>query len=372
MTHKIAVTCAFGVESVLKKELKALGVADPKAYDGTFLLDGDLSDVARLNVFLRTGDRVLLVLGEFPATTFDELFDGVKNIPFFEYIPKNGRVVVNGKSVKSKLFSLSDCQKIIKKAVLTRLSSAYKTSYFPEDGATYEVLFSIRNDLVTISLNTSGKGLHKRGYRDLVGDAPIKETLAAAMIALSPVSSDRPFVDPFCGSGTFLIEAATACLCVAPGKARDFDYLHWDFFDPKIHERTVEEAISHERKEKLPFAGYDISPAAVKLALRHVERAGLREYVHVQVRDVKDLSSQKPYGCIVTNPPYGERLLTEPEVKKLYQTFGEVCKKLDRWSVNVITSAPYFEKEFGKKADKNRKLFNANKECRFYQYFTMN
>ena len=365
---KIAVTSAFGVESVTKKELKKLGVPDPKAIDGSFLFSGDMALVAKLNVFLRTGDRVLLVLKEFPAVTFDELFDGIKSIPFSDILPTNAKIIVNGKSVKSKLFSLSDCQKIIKKAILTRLSQDKKTTYFPEDGATYEVLFSIKNDLVTVSLNTSGKGLHKRGYRDYVGEAPIKETLAAALVSLSDVNPDRPFVDPFCGSGTIVLEAATAALNIAPGKTRDFDFLHWDIFDKKLYDQTIEEARSFETLRKLPYAGYDINPAAIKLALRHAERAGIKDYVHFQVRDVKDLSNAKPFGCIVTNPPYGERLMNEKEVADLYKTFGEVTKKLDRWSINVITAAKNFEKSFGKKADKNRKFFNAQIECRFFQY----
>ncbi|MBR1747432.1 MAG: class I SAM-dependent RNA methyltransferase [Clostridia bacterium] len=368
MTHKIAVTSAFGVESVTKKELKNLGVRDPKAIDGSFVFDGTMRDVSRLNVFLRTGDRVHLVLKEFPARSFDELFDGVKSVPFSDYLPTDARIIVNGKSVKSTLYSLSDCQKIIKKAILSRLSEDKRTTYFPESGPTYEVLFSIRNDLVTLSLNTSGKGLHKRGYRDLVGDAPIKETLAAALVALSPIDAERPFVDPFCGSGTLLIEAATAAMHIAPGISRDFDFLHWNFFDKKLYEETIEEAKSGEKKQKLPFAGYDVDPSAIKLALRHAERAGIREYVHLQARDVKDLSHAKSHGCIVTNPPYGERLLTEREALELYKTFGDVCKRLDQWSINVITSAKGFERAFGKKADRNRKLFNANKECRFYQY----
>lgn len=366
--HRIAVTCAFGVESVTKRELRSLGVADPKAFDGCFTFDGDLDLVAKLNVFLRTGDRVLLVLKEFPALTFDDLFDGVRSIPFSDYLPTDAQIVVNGKSVKSKLFSLSDCQKIIKKAVLTRLSEDKKTSHFPETGDKYEILFSLKNDVATISLNTSGKGLHKRGYRDLVGEAPLRETLAAALVALSPVTAERPFVDPFCGSGTLLIEAALSALGIAPGKNRDFDFLHWSFFDRTIFDWTIEEAISHEKLQKLPFAGYDLSPDAIKIALRHAERAGIQDYVHLQARDVKDLSSHRSHGCIVTNPPYGERLLTAEETETLYRTFGAVCEKLDHWSINVITSARNFERAFGKRADKNRKLFNSNLECRFFQY----
>lgn len=366
--YKIAVTSAFGVESATKKELKSLGVADPKAVDGSFIFDGDALDVARLNVFLRTGDRVLIRLGEFPAETFDDLFDGVRALPLEDCLAPDSAVTVNGKSVKSKLFSLSDCQKIIKKAVVDRLCSKFKLRVFPENGAKTEILFSIRNDVASIFLNTSGKGLHKRGYRDLVGDAPIKETLACALLSLSPYSADLPFADPFCGSGTLVIEAAMSALGIAPGRNRDFDFVHWKNFDRTVHAAALEEALSLESPRKLPFAGYDADPAAVRLALRHAERAGVREYVHFQVRDVASFSSSRPRGCIVTNPPYGERLLTPRETDRLYKTFGEVCSRLPSWSINVITSAPSFEKAFGRKSDKNRKLFNANKECRFYQY----
>lgn len=365
---KLTVTSAFGVESLTKKELKNLGVADPKSFDGSFDFYGGYDDIARLNIFLRTGDRVFLNLASFSAETFDDLFDGTNNFPWEDFIPKDGSVVVNGKSVKSKLFSLSDCQRIVKKAIMTRLSKRFACKTLPESGAKYEVIFSIRNDVATLYLNTSGKGLHKRGYRDLVGDAPIKETLASALIDLSPVRAESAFIDPFCGSGTLVIEAAQKCLGIAPGKNRDFDFAHWDFFDKTALTQAREEALSAERLQKLRFAGYDVNPAAVKLALRHAERAGVRDYVHFQVRDVKDLASPYKSGCIVTNPPYGERLMTPKDTRDLYRTFANVCADLPDWSVNVITSAVDFEKSFGRRADKTRKFFNANKECRFFMY----
>ena len=366
--REIVVTSAFGVESVTKKELKRLGVSDPKANNGSFVFVGTDLDIARLNVFLRTGDRVFIKISDFPCETFDELFDNTAALPWEEYLTIDSNIIVNGKSVRSKLFSLSDCQKIIKKAVLNRLGKAYKRNYFAEDGAKVEICFALRDDVMTLTINTSGKGLHKRGYRDLVGEAPIKETLACALIDLAHPIWDEPLIDPFCGSGTIIIESALMALNIAPGKNRDLDFLHWENFDKTLYDQAIEEARDNEKMRKLSFAGYDIDPAAIKLSMHHAERAGIKDCVHFQVRDMKELSSSKPHGCIITNPPYGERLLTPKETDKLYATFGEVCKKLGPWSINVITSNPTFEKSFGKKANKNRKLFNANKECRFYQY----
>ena len=366
--HTIIVTSAFGVESVTKKELKRLGVIDPKANEGSFCFYGTDLDVARLNVFLRTGDRVYIKVKEFACDTFDMLFDNTASINWEDYLNIHSLIIVNGKSIRSKLFSLSDCQKIIKKAILTRLGKAYKTSTFDENGAKTEIIFSLRDDKMTLTINTSGKGLHKRGYRDLVGEAPLKETLACALIDIAHPIWDNSLVDPFCGSGTIVIESAMMALNIAPGKSRDFDFLHWENFDKNLYNQVIEEAVDREKLRKLSFAGYDIDPAAIKLALHHAERAGIKDYVHFQVRDMKELSSNKSYGCIITNPPYGERLLTPREADKLYVEFGKVCHNLKDWSINVITSNPTFEKSFGKKADKNRKFFNANKECRYYQY----
>lgn len=367
-THEIVVTSAFGVETVTKKELKKLGVNDPKANNGSFVFPGTDLDIARLNVFLRTADRVFIKVSEFPCLTFDELFDNTAALPWENYLDVSSNIVVNGKSVRSRLFSLSDCQRIVKKAVLSRLSKVYNKSYFDEDGARTEICFSLRDDVVTLTINTSGKGLHKRGYRDLVGEAPIKETLACALIDLAHPIWDEPLIDPFCGSGTIIIEAAMQALNIAPGKSRDFDFIHWTDFDKSLYAKAIQEALDNEKIRKLSFAGYDIDPAAIKLALHHAERAGIKDCVHFQVRDVQELSSARPHGCIITNPPYGERLLTPKETDRLYKTFGEVCLRLPSWSINVITSNPTFERSFGKKAVKNRKLYNANKECRYYQY----
>ncbi len=368
MKYDIVVTSAFGVESVTKRELKKMGYPDPKSVDGSITVTGGDGDVARLNMFLHTADRVFIKVAEFPATTFDELFVGVEKQRWERYLTKSSRIVVNGKSVRSKLFSLSDCQKIIKKAILRSLSKSQKTSYFAENGAETEVVFSLRNDLCTLLINTSGKGLHKRGYRDLVGAAPMKETLACALLYLSDFSADRPFIDPFCGSGTIVTEGARMALDIAPGRDRKFAYCYWDTFDKKVYDLALEEAKSREKHHKLDLCGYDIDPEAIKLTLHHAEKAGVRDCIHVQVRDVKELSSPHRHGVIVTNPPYGERLMTVKEANDLYRVFGERCKDLSDWQINVITSAPQFEKYFGKRSTSNRKLFNANKECHYYIY----
>lgn len=370
--YNIVVTVASGIESITAKELKALGFDNPKAIDGSFNLVGDESAIARLNMFLRTGERVYIKLCEYFADTFDELFDGATSFPWEDFIAPNDRIIVNGKSKKSMLFSVSSCQSVLKKAILQRLSNRYHISYFPEDGNLFDIEFSLKDDNISLLLNTSGLGLHKRGYRDLVGVAPIKETLASAMLLLSNFDGERPFIDPFCGSGTILIEAARIALNIASGKLRKFDYQNWDFFDKQVYDKVMQEAFDKETPKELRFSGFDIDKSAVALALRHANNAGISDKVHIQVQDVKNLRSRFKNGCIVTNPPYGERLLDAREVNPLYRTLGEVFRSLDNWSIFVITSAPQFEKYFGMRCDKNRKLYNADMECHFYQYFNKN
>ena len=370
MQYEITVTCASGVESVVKNELRALGFPGAKAIDGGITVTGSEHDVARLNMFLRCADRVYITLLSFPAATFDDVFDGVSSYPFADVLPFNARILVTGKSKKSALFALSSLQSITKKAILTSLSKKYKRSVFPENGETYRLEFSLVNDVYTLMLNTSGEGLHKRGWRDLVGEAPIKETLASALLSLSDFSFDRPFCDPFCGSGTIVIEAARAALDIAPGRDRSFDFVKWDFFDDNAYHLALEEARSNEKCDrKLRFYGFDIDKNAISLSMRHARRAGVADKIHLQVQDVKNFRSSYRDGCIVTNPPYGERLLTVKQAGELYRTLGNVWKDLDNWSLFAITSAPNFEKTFGQRADKTRKLYNSNVECRLYEYF---
>ncbi len=367
---KITVTSASGVEAVTKKEIRKLGYGDAPSINGAITFDADLSAVSRCNMFLRTADRVYITLKEFTAVTFDELFDGVYSIPFEDYFEKDACVLVDGKCVKSVLFATTASQKIVKKAISKRLCEKYKVSYLAETGTQYKVEFSIFKDRVMINLNTSGQGLHKRGYRDFVAKAPIKETLASAMLMLSDFSYSEEFFDPFCGSGTFVIEGAMQALKIAPGKFRDFDYQNFAFIDKKYYQTALEEALDNEDlTKKLNFHGADIDKKAIDLAVRHAKNAKLDGKIRFNVADIKDFSSKNANGAIVTNPPYGDRILEKKEVLELYKTFGKVVKNLDNWSVYLITPEEEFEKAFGRRADKNRKLYNSNKECRFYEFF---
>ncbi|HKL73761.1 MAG TPA: class I SAM-dependent RNA methyltransferase [Clostridia bacterium] len=370
MEYKIVTTSAFGVESVMKKELRTLGINEPKVIEGSCGFEGSSADIARLNMFLRTADRVYIEIGRFKASSFDELFEGVASLEWENYLDTDGIFIVNGKSKKSALFALSSCQKIIKKAIIDRMSKKTRCKTFDESGAAFYIEFSINKDIVTMLINTSGKGLHKRGYRDLVSEAPIKETLASALIMLSDMSKENAFIDPFCGSGTLVIEAARIALNIASGRDREFDYQKWNSFDKTVYDLALQEALDNEKIDtELRFSGFDIDPDTIKLALRHAERAGVKDKIHLQAQDVASLRSRYAKGTIVTNPPYGERLLDTNAANKLYSVLGNVYQELDNWSIFVITSAPQFEKFFGKRCNKNRKLFNANKECHYYSYF---
>ena len=368
--YKIAVSCASGVESVVKKELLRLGYKDTAAINGKIEVSGNCIDIARLNINLRSADRVYIKLASFPATDFDGLFFGVYNIPFEEYIDVSGRIIVDGKCVKSKLFAVSACQSIIKKAVVERIKDKKKVSSLPENGADYKIEFSVFKDVAEIFLNTSGVGLHKRGYRDLVGVAPIKETLASALILLSDAYYTNPFYDPFCGSGTLVIEGAKIALNIAPNKDRTFDFNGWKFFDKRAFTLAMEEAVDKEKKDrKIDFYGSDVDYKAIKLAKRHAERAGVSDYVNFAVKDVKDLSFNKRFGTVVSNPPYGERVFDKEQADNCYTELGRLKNENPDWSFFIITSAKNFEKKFGQKAERTRKLYNSNKECRVYYYY---
>lgn len=367
---KITLTCASGVEKALKSELKRLGYENVPAVNGSLSFDGDMLSVARCNLFLRTADRVYITAGEFPATTFDELFDGVLSIRWEEFLPQDALITVNGKCVKSTLFAISACQSIIKKAIATRLSKVYKVNRLNETGAEYHIEFSVFKNQVTLNINTSGAGLHKRGYRDLVGIAPIKETLASALVLMSDYYREHPFADLFCGSGTIAIETAKIALNIAGGIGRRFAFNDWKNFDQKYFDLAFSEAKDKEDRSFKPeiFAS-DIDPKAIKLAKRHAERAGVLDKIKFNVADVKNFKTNLPFGTIVTNPPYGERVYDRDEAIECYKKLGGVVRSLDRWSAFVITSEKSFEKHFGKKADRDRKLFNSNKECKYYYYY---
>lgn len=369
MKYNICVTTAFGIEAVTKRELSRLGFENVPANNGMFSFYGNELDIARCNMFLRTAERVYIKLGEFPCTDFDGLFDGVSAINWSDYINFEGQVVVNGKSVNSVIYGVSACQSIIKKAIVVKLCRGHGTNTLPEKAERYKVEFAIINDVCSIYLDTSGVGLHKRGYRELVGEASIKETMASAILQLSIFNPDKDFADPFCGSGTFPIEACMLALNIAPGMNRTFDFAEWKTIDGNPYQVALEEAKDLVRKDKeVRIAGYDIDKNAIKLSMHHAEKAGVREHIHFQQRDALDFSSHRSYGVICTNPPYGERLSNEKDASELMKNFAKTFYKLNDWSLYLITALPGFEYAFGKRADKNRKLYNGKIECRLYQY----
>ena len=368
---KIAVTVASGLEKTAKKELERLGFENLSAINGKIEFNGDFKDVCRLNVCLRTVERVYIKLAEFDAYSYDELFENVSKIPFEQFIDKRGEVIVNGKCVKSKLYGVSACQSIIKNAVCSRLQNKYKVNWLSEDGARYEIVFSIFKDKAEILLNTSGDGLHKRGYRDKVWIAPIKETLASGLILMSDFYHARPLLDPFCGSGTIAIEGAMIALDIAPNKNRKFAFESWNCFDKNIKNAVLEECVSKEKLDrKIEIFGSDIDKKAIELSKYHLERAGLKGRVNFSVKNVCNLTLPSEIGTIVTNPPYGERVYDKQEAEDCIKGFSNAVKLKEGWSKFIITSAKNFEKIYGRKADRERKLYNSEKECRFYYYYS--
>ena len=363
--------CHFGLEAVLKREILDLGYEISRVEDGRVTFIGDAEAICRANIFLRTAERVLIKIGSFRAVTFDELFEKTKQLPFEEYIPENGRFwVKKASSVKSTLFSTSDIQSIMKKAMVERLKQRYHNEWFPEDGADFPIRVFLLKDQVTVGLDTSGESLHKRGYRRLSGKAPITETLAAALILLTPWRADRILVDPFCGSGTFLIEAAMMAASIAPGMNREFLSEEWTDLIPKqLWYDAIDEANEQVKDDvEVDLQGYDIDPEVIKVARENAREAGVEHLIHFQQRDVRDLNHPKKYGFVITNPPYGERLEEKSALPELYQAFGESFRRLDSWSAYMITSYEDVERWFGRKADKNRKIYNGMIKTYFYQF----
>ena len=363
--------CHFGLEAVLKREITELGYEISEVEDGRVSFYGDAQAVCQANMFLRTAERVLLKAGSFRAVTFEELFDQTKALPWEAYIPKNGKFwVAKAASVKSRLFSPSDIQSIMKKAMVKRLQERYHVEWFSEDGASYPVRVFIKKDIVTVGIDTSGTSLHKRGYREVSGKAPITETLAAALIMLTPWKKDRILVDPFCVSGTFPIEAAMMAARIAPGMNRSFVSEEWTNLVPKKNWYDAVEEANDLIKDDIDvdIQGYDIDPAVIKVARRNAREAEVEHLIHFQERDVKELRHPKKYGFVITNPPYGERLEDKRDLPKLCQTFGESCRLLDSWSVYMITGYEDAERYFGRKADKNRKIYNGMLKTYFYQF----
>ena len=363
--------CHFGLESVLKREVLDLGYEISSVEDGRVSFWGDAQAICDANVFLRTAERILLKVGAFKAETFEELFDKTKAIPWENYIPKDGKFwVTKAASVKSKLFSPSDIQSIMKKAMVERLKQKYHVEWFAEDGASYPVRVFLMKNIVTIGIDTSGTSLHKRGYRQMTVKAPITETLAASLIMLTPWKKDRILVDPFCGSGTFPIEAAMMAANIAPGMNRSFTAEDWENLIPKkAWYDAMDEAHDLVNTDiDVDIQGYDLNPDAVKAARQNAKDAGVEQLIHFQERAVKDLRHPKKYGFIITNPPYGERLEEKKDLPVLYKEFGESFKRLDTWSAYMITSYEEAEKYFGRKADKNRKIYNGMLKTYFYQF----
>lgn len=365
------VPCHFGLEAVLKRELANLGLTITGVEDGRITFEGDPGALCRANIFLRSAERVLIKIGSFHAETFEELFQGTRALPWEAYVPKDGRFwVAKAAGVKSKLFSSSDIQSVMKKAMVERMKSVHHIDWFAESGAAYPVRVFIKKDEVTVGLDTTGESLHKRGYRKLVAKAPIAENLAAALLMLTPWRADRILIDPFCGSGTIPIEAAMMAAHVAPGRNRRFLAEEWTQFMPeKIWGMVREEAADLEDfTVQTQIQGYDIDEEMVSIARANARLAGVEGLIHFQKRSVEQLSHAKKYGFILTNPPYGERLEEKEKLQALYRTLGERYRALDSWSMYVITAYEQAENAIGRKADKNRKLYNGMMKTYFYQY----
>lgn len=368
---ELIVPCHFGLEAVLKREIADLGYEVTCVEDGRVTFAGDEEAVCRANIFLRTAERVLIKVGSFHAETFEELFQGTKALPWEAYIPEDGRFwVAKAASVKSRLFSPSDIQSIMKKAMVERLKGVYHTGWFAEDGEAFPVRVFLMKDEVTVGLDTTGESLHKRGYRKLTAKAPIAENLAAALIMLTPWKADRILVDPFCGSGTFPIEAAMMAARMAPGMNREFTAESWGhLIGRKCWYRGIDEARDLiDTGVITDIQGYDIDDGMVAIARENAKLAGVDHLIHFQRRPVAQLSHPKKYGFVITNPPYGERLEEKKDLPALYQTLGKRLEQLDSWSLYMITSYENAERDIGRKADKNRKIYNGMMKTYFYQF----
>ncbi len=359
----------FGVEGIAAEELRRMGMQEVRADNGRVFCQGQPADIPRLNLRLRTGERVLIHLGSFPAATFDQLFEGTRKLPWDRFIPPAGQFPVKGHSLNSALHSVPACQSIVKKAVATRLGKAYHQETLPETGALYQIQFSLMKDVATLLLDTSGPGLYKRGYRAVGVAAPLRETLAAALVILSGYRGRDPFCDPFCGSGTIAIEAALIAKNRAPGLMRTFPVQKWEWLPAAAWMDAADEAMDLEYDGDYDIWGGDIDPAAVAVAKDNAVKAEVDDLARFEVADARTFSRTEPYGRIVTNPPYGERLLEKKEAEVLYRDFGTAVRRLPTgWKVNVISSHTEFERTFGRNAEKKRKLYNGMLKCDLFQY----
>ena len=369
--YELIAPCHFGLESILKREIIDLGYDVVKVEDGRITFIGDAEAVCRSNVFLRTAERILIKAGSFKAETYEELFQGTRNIPWEEMIPSDGKFwITKAASIKSKLFSPSDIQSIMKKAMVERLKEVYHIEWFEESGAPFPIRVFLMKDEVTVALDTTGDSLHKRGYRKLTAKAPIAENLAAALIMLTPWKKDRILVDPFCGSGTFPIEAALMAANIAPGMNRSFTAQNWPHLIPlKEWHDTVDEAGEQICLDGYTdIQGYDADDGMVSISRENARQAGVEKMIHFQRRDVSQLSHSKKYGFLITNPPYGERIEEKKNLPELYGAIGERFKALDAWSLYLITAYEQAEDMIGMKAAKNRKIYNGMMKTYFYQF----
>lgn len=367
---ELIATATFAMEAVVARELKQLGYNDLTVENNQVSFRADEEAIARCNLWLRVADRVKLIIGRFTATSFDMLFELTKSLPWEDWLPANACFPVQGKSVKSQLFSVSDCQAIVKKAIVERLKQKYHKQWFPEDGPLFPIEVALLKDVVTLTVDTSGEALHKRGYRQLVSQAPLRETMAAGLINLSFWNADRPFLDPFCGSGTLPIEAALMARNIAPGLKRDFAAEQWPRLPKKLWQRVRQEADDAiDRERQVEIMGTDIDGEILKAARQNAERAGVLSDIHFQQMPVSEVRSSKHYGVVITNPPYGERLSDRLAVTQLYQELAKTLRPLETWSFYILTAFQEFERAFGQRADRRRKLYNGDLLCQYYQYY---
>ena len=369
MRLDMCVPTLFGLEGLVADELRRLNMENVRSENGRVLFSGSEADVARANINLRTGERVLLVVGTTEASTFDQLFEGVKAMPWEKYIPSHGAFPVKGHSINSELHSIPDCQKIIKKAVAGRLGDKYKVSWLQESGEKYQIQFAIMNDTATLYIDTSGAGLHKRGYRPVGNTAPLRETLAAAMVKLARYRGRELVCDPFCGSGTIPIEAALAAINRAPGLNRQYASQRWPWLGRILWLDARDEAIDREYKGDYRIWGGDIDPKCVEISRANAKRAGVEQYIEFERAEAADFYRSESGGIIITNPPYGERVMEHAEAEEIYAKFGRAVRKLEDWKMYILSSHTEFERTFGKKAVKKRKLYNGMIKCDLYMYF---
>ncbi len=362
------VPCLFGLEGLAADELRRMGMADVTAENGRVLFSGTETDLARANLNLRTGERVLLQVGKTPCETFDQLFEGVKAMPWEKYIPVDGQFPVKGHALNSKLHSIPDCQSIVKKAIVERLRQKYRVDWFAETKEKYQVQFAIQDDTAVLSIDTSGAGLHKRGYRPVGNAAPLRETLAAAMVQIARYRGRDVFRDPFCGSGTIPIEAALAARNRAPGLLRKFAANDWRWCRKNVWDEARAEALDKEYHGTYDIMGSDVDPACIEIAQANAKRCGMDKVIRFEVADARAFAPAEPSGIIVSNPPYGERVMERQEAERLYRQFGAAVRGLNGWGMYLLSSHTEFERTFGRTADKKRKLYNGMIKCDLFQY----